>query len=88
MGYINTVMEPPKQLEGVGKGKYCWNLVCKNVQANIDLFKFPHGDTKLQLYKLWFNKTKIFCSPGGKDSFQVTDNTCIILIFPVLILLI
>ena len=40
MGYINTVMEPPKQLEGVGKGKYCWNLVCKNVQANIDL-SFP-----------------------------------------------
>ena len=23
MDYKNTVMEPPKQLEGVGKGKYC-----------------------------------------------------------------
>ena len=73
--YKNNVIKPLKQLEVGSKGTYCWIAVCKNAQYDKYEFKFPQGDTKLQLYKLSFNKTKIFRWPGEKDSLRVTDNT-------------
>ena len=66
MYYENAVLERLKQLNIGGKGKYCIP-VCENVQynkdwqkTNIDLFKFPDKDAKLELHKLWCNKIKTF----------------------------
>lgn len=52
--------------------------MCENTQydkhgkkTNIGLFKFPDREKKPQLYKVWFNKTKIFAGLAGKISFEI-----------------
>ena len=82
MYYENTVLERPKQHNIGGNGKYCCISVCENAQydrdwqkTNIGLFKFSDKDANPELYKLWYNKIKTFRRAGGKDSFEVTNNT-------------
>ena len=50
-------------------------------KTNIGLFKFPDKDAKPELYKLWYNKIKTFRRAGGKDSFKVINNTCVLISF-------
>ena len=80
--YENTVLERSKQFNIGGNEKYCSILVCKNAQydkdwqkTNIGLFKIPDKDAKPKLYKLRFNKIKIFRRTAWKDSLKVTNNT-------------
>ena len=76
MCYENAGLKRPKQLKLGGKRKYCCTLVCKNGQhyrdsheTNMDMFKFPDKDLKVELCKLWCNKIKTFCRASDKDSF-------------------
>ena len=78
----NTVLKRLRQLNIGGKGKYCCIPICKNAENDkergkikIGLFRFPDKDSKPNLYKLWYNKIKIFRRAGWKVSLKVTNNT-------------